>query len=331
MTTSSPSGSASETAGPTGPTGLILLDKPAGPTSHDCVARVRRLAGVKRVGHAGTLDPSATGLLVLGVGRATRLLTHLVGLDKAYQATIRLGAATTTDDADGQVTFEASAAQLPLEDVRKAMRAWRGRVWQVPSAVSAIKVDGQRAYARVRSGREVILPARPVTIERFDLLEWRPLDPFADLDVLVCCSSGAYVRALARDLGAELGVGGHLTALRRLRVGPFEVEQARTLESLADDFRLWPMAWAARQLWPVRQIGAEEARRLGHGQCLPAAGQPAAEPPVESESGGFTAAGRPDGRFRGAGGVGGIGGGSVAAGGPGAGGLVAAIGPDGQL
>jgi tRNA pseudouridine55 synthase len=232
------------------------------------VARIRRLAGAKRVGHAGTLDPAATGLLVVGVGRATKLLTHLVGLDKAYTATIRLGAATTTDDAEGRVTVEAPAAGLALASVETAMSVWRGRVAQVPSAVSAIKVNGQRAYARVRDGQSVELAAREVEISRFDLLASRVEGDFLDLDVLVECSSGTYVRALARDLGSALGVGGHLSALRRLRVGPFDVADATTLESLASDFALRPGAWAARRLWPVWNPTEAQARGIAQGQCL---------------------------------------------------------------
>ncbi|MDR2373487.1 MAG: tRNA pseudouridine(55) synthase TruB [Bifidobacteriaceae bacterium] len=271
------------------PSGLVLVDKPADWTSHDCVAKVRRLAATKKVGHAGTLDPAATGLLVMGVGRATRLLTHLVGLDKVYTATIRLGAATTTDDAVGEVTFAAPAAALETAAVRAAMAPWRGRVSQVPSSVSAVKVGGRRAYARVRAGEDVVLAAREVEIARFDLLAARPAEPFLDLDVLVECSSGTYVRALARDLGAGLGVGGHLTALRRLGVGPFRVESAKTLDELAADFALIPLGAVARRLWPARDLTADESRRLAQGQSLPGG---AATAPIEAGSAGAaTAAG----------------------------------------
>ncbi|MDR2567331.1 MAG: tRNA pseudouridine(55) synthase TruB [Bifidobacteriaceae bacterium] len=306
--------------------GLILLDKPAGWTSHDCVARIRRLAGTKKVGHAGTLDPAATGLLVVGVGRATRLLTYLVGLDKAYQATIRLGAATTTDDAEGQVTFGAPAASLPLEQVLAAMVPWRGRVRQVPSAVSAVKVDGRRSYARVRAGESVDLAAREVVITRFELLEVRAEGDFLDADVVVECSSGTYVRALARDLGASLGVGGHLTELRRLRVGPFEVEEAPALEELAADFAVRSPAWAARRLWPEWRLTAEEARRLAQGQRLALASSPPNGLPKLADSGGGA-----DGIGRGEpGGPSGEAEGREPAGG-GSGPLVAGIGPDGGL
>src|ERR687894_100191 len=197
--------------------GLVVVDKPAGFTSHDVVARLRRILGTRKIGHAGTLDPMATGVLVCGVGRGTKLLGHLALDGKAYTATIRLGATTTTDEAE--VTDAAVAAGLA---------ALTGPILQVPSAVSAIKVDGRRAYARVRAGEQVVLPARPVTVSAFTLLARRG----ADLDVAVECSSGTYVRALARDLGAALGVGGHLTALRRTRVGPFRLAHARTLPGL---------------------------------------------------------------------------------------------------
>lgn len=214
--------------------GLILVDKPGGWTSHDVVARVRRLAGTRKVGHAGTLDPMATGLLILGLNSSTRLLTYIVGADKEYLATIRLGATTTTDDAEGDVVTEAdppAVAAVSDEDIARGIRALTGEIEQVPSAVSAIKVDGKRAYARVRAGEEVVLQARAVTIAEFELLAARrlpdPATPVAiELDVRVVCSSGTYIRSLARDLGADLGVGGHLTALRRTRVGPFEVREA---------------------------------------------------------------------------------------------------------
>jgi tRNA pseudouridine55 synthase len=273
-----------------------LVDKPSGPTSHDCVAQARRLAATKKVGHAGTLDPMATGLLVLGLGRATRLLTYLVGLDKAYSATIRLGAATTTDDADGQVTFSSPAAMLPVRDVEAAMRTWRGRVEQVPSAVSAVKVGGRRAYARVRAGEAVALPPRLVQINRFDLTGTRVEGEFLDLNVLVECSSGTYVRALARDLGAGLGVGGHLTALRRLSVGPFSVNQAQPLPSPPADLAILPMAEAAGRLWPVRPLSADEARRLSHGQPI-APPAPAAGGRGPGNGIGPVAAIRPDGEL----------------------------------
>lgn len=222
------------------PDGLVIVDKPAGWTSHDVVARVRRLAGTRRVGHAGTLDPMATGVLVVGVDRATRLLTYLVGADKEYAATMRLGVTTTTDDAEGEVGAVADAAAVAgvtQEALAQAVEALTGRIEQVPSSVSAIKVDGKRAYARVRAGEDVALPPRPVTVHRFDVTGTRRAEqdgaPVLDVDVVVTCSSGTYVRALARDVGARLGVGGHLTALRRTRVGAYGLDVARPLEDLA--------------------------------------------------------------------------------------------------
>jgi tRNA pseudouridine55 synthase len=255
--------------------GLVVVDKPPGLTSHDVVARMRRLARTRRVGHAGTLDPMATGVLVLGVGAATRLLHHLVLADKAYTATIRLGQATVTDDAEGEITARRSAAAVTDEAVRAAMVPLTGAIRQVPSSVSAIKVDGQRAYKRVREGEAVALAARPVTVSRFAALAVRRPDPdLVDVDVAVECSSGTYVRALARDLGAALGVGGHLTALRRTRVGPFTLAQARTLDELAElaDPVTLPLPDAVRLAMPVRDIDAAEARELSFGRALAARG-----------------------------------------------------------
>jgi tRNA pseudouridine55 synthase len=254
--------------------GLVVVDKPQGLTSHDVVARMRRIARTRRVGHAGTLDPMATGVLVLGVERATRLLNHLVLADKAYTATIRLGQATTTDDADGEVVRNASAADLDEQAVRAAMAPLTGDITQVPSAVSAIKVEGRRAYDRVRAGERVELSARAVSVQRFAAVAFRPRPPLLDLDVEVECSSGTYVRALARDLGAALGVGGHLTALRRTRVGPFTLEQARTLDELAarDDPVTLPLAAAVRAALPVREIDDAQARSLSFGRSVEAVG-----------------------------------------------------------
>ncbi|MCU1657549.1 MAG: tRNA pseudouridine synthase [Pseudonocardiales bacterium] len=255
--------------------GLVIVDKPAGWTSHDVVGRMRRLAQTRRVGHAGTLDPMATGVLVLGVDKATRLLHHLVLTDKAYTATIRLGQATVTDDAEGDVVATVSAAALDDAGVHAAMGPLTGNIQQVPSAVSAIKVDGVRAYRRVRDGAIVELPARPVTVARFEATAARrPTADLLDVDVEVECSSGTYVRALARDLGAALGVGGHLTALRRTRVGPFTLDQARTLDQLAqrDDPVTLPLVDAVRAAMPIRSIGADEARALSFGRSLSAVG-----------------------------------------------------------
>jgi tRNA pseudouridine55 synthase len=255
--------------------GLVIVDKPAGWTSHDVVARLRKLAATRRVGHAGTLDPMATGVLVVGVGTATRLLHHLVLTDKAYSATVRLGQATVTDDADGAVCSAASAAGVDEPAVRAAMAGLTGDIDQVPSAVSAIKVDGRRAYRRVREGEVVELPPRPVSVHRFEATRFhRPTAQLLDVDVQVECSSGTYVRALARDLGTALGVGGHLTALRRTRVGPFGLDCARTVDQLAElaDPVTLPLAAAVRTAFPVRDVDAAAARELSFGRALPGCG-----------------------------------------------------------
>jgi tRNA pseudouridine55 synthase len=250
--------------------GLVIVDKPGGWTSHDVVGRMRRLARTRKVGHAGTLDPMATGVLVVGVGKATRLLHHLVLADKAYTATVRLGQATTTDDAEGELLTSVDATAVADQTVRAAMRDYVGDIQQRPSSVSAIKVDGRRAYDLARSGEAVELAARPVTVRRFELTGSRREGTFVDLDVLVECSSGTYVRALARDLGEALGVGGHLTALRRTRVGPFTLDDASTLEHLAelDDPVTLPLAAAVRAAMPVREVDEAEARALSYGKSL---------------------------------------------------------------
>lgn len=257
--------------------GLVIVDKPQGWTSHDVVGRMRRLAGTRKVGHAGTLDPMATGVLVVGVNKATRLLTYIVGTSKTYEATIRLGVATVTDDAEGEVTHTISAHGVTDEAIEAGIAPLRGPIEQVPSSVSAIKVNGERAYARVRSGEDVKLAARPVTIHGFKVLEIRrgthETDDgvaWVDVDVTVSCSSGTYIRALARDLGNGLGVGGHLTALRRSSVGPYTLDQARTVEELAEDLRILDIADAARALMPVRELTADEAIELSFGRRIPA-------------------------------------------------------------
>ncbi len=256
---------------------MLVVDKPAGWTSHDVVARLRRLAATRKVGHAGTLDPMATGVLVVGVGKATRLLAYLSGADKAYAATIRLGASTVTDDAEGDVLAVTDASGITREAVEAGARALSGDILQVPATVSAIKVAGERAYARVRAGETVELAARPVTVSRFEVLATRSAElggtAVLDVDVEVVCSSGTYVRALARDLGAGLGVGGHLTALRRTRVGGFALDVARTLEQLADEpddrpLPVLPLADAARATFPVRALSDDEAAALGYGKAI---------------------------------------------------------------
>ena len=258
--------------------GILLVDKPAGITSHDVVSRVRRALGTRKVGHAGTLDPMATGLLVIGVEGATRLLTYIVGAAKTYLATIRLGSTTATDDADGEIIDTADRGTLEAvtsDRIAAGIGALTGSISQVPSAVSAIKVDGRRAYDRVRAGEDVQLAAREVVVSRFDLLAERPDAGARDLDVIVDCSSGTYIRALARDLGAGLGVGGHLTALRRTRVGDFDVRAAVGIENISEAALLSP-ADAAIRVLPRIDVTADEARDLRHGKRL--AGRAAAVP-----------------------------------------------------
>jgi tRNA pseudouridine55 synthase len=264
---------------PSGPaTGMVVVDKPAGWTSHDVVARMRRLAGTRRVGHAGTLDPMATGVLILGIGRATRLLGHLSGADKEYAATVRLGETTVTDDAEGEVTARADASNVAEEDLATAVKALPGGFEQVPSSVSAVKVDGRRSYARVRSGEEVTLAARPVHVAAFDVQQVRRTGEVVDVDVHVVCSSGTYVRALARDLGAALGVGGHLTRLRRTRVGAFDLAQARTLEALEADLHVVPLDEVARAQFPAFTASPEQAEHVRHGRALPSTDLGSADP-----------------------------------------------------
>ncbi len=251
--------------------GLVVVDKPGGMTSHDVVARVRRLARTRRVGHGGTLDPMATGVLIVGVQRATRLLTYLIGSDKSYLATIRLGQSTVTDDAEGEVVASTSAAGVTDVAVRAALRSFVGEVDQVPSTVSAIKVGGVRSYARVRKGEEVVLPSRRVTISKLAITAVRrPTtvdEDVLDVDIDVTCSSGTYIRAIARDTGDALGVGGHLTALRRTAVGAFTLAEAATLEELAErpEPVTIPLAAAAQRCFARRDADEGEARVLSHG------------------------------------------------------------------
>jgi tRNA pseudouridine55 synthase len=288
------------------PSGLIVVDKPGGLTSHDVVARIRRLAGTRRVGHAGTLDPMATGVLVVGVEKATRLLGHLTLTDKEYQATIRLGQATDTGDAEGTVTTGRPAGHLSLAQVQAAAAALTGGIQQVPPAVSAIKVAGRRAYQLTREGAPPVLKPRPVTVWSFTVQAVQPAlagssgaglpgaglpgtslagaglpgtglpapapGDLLDVAVEVRCSSGTYIRALARDMGEALGVGGHLTRLRRTRVGPYDLSAAHTLDELADQLSVLPLAQAAAAAFPARELTADEARSLSHGGRLPGAG-----------------------------------------------------------
>lgn len=264
------------------PSGLLVVDKDRGMTSHDVVSRVRRLAHTRKVGHAGTLDPMATGVLVLGINRATRLLTWVTGHAKAYEATMRLGVSTNTDDAEGEVLDDPGCADLDDDRLEAALAPLRGDIEQVPSTVSAIKIDGRRAYALAREGVEVDIPARPVHVERLDVLgipreeviarDGRPLT-VTDVDIRVECSSGTYVRALARDVGRTLGVGGHLTALRRTEVGSFTLSDASTLAELAAldeegrDLPLIDLGVAARAMFPDLPLDEAEAGRFAHGQA----------------------------------------------------------------
>lgn len=253
--------------------GLVVVDKPGGMTSHDIVGRCRRLFGTRKVGHAGTLDPMATGVLIVGIERATKILGLLTATDKSYTATIRLGQTTSTEDAEGELLQSVPAASVTDEQIEAAIAPLRGQISQVPSAVSAIKVDGKRAYQMVREGQAVELAARPVRIDRFDVLEVRRAGDLVDVDVAVDCSSGTYIRALARDVGAALGVGGHLTALRRTRVGGFGLDQARTLEQLAEHAELsWSLDEACLQAFPRRDLSDAEVVDAGHGRALAPAG-----------------------------------------------------------
>ncbi|WP_458106951.1 tRNA pseudouridine(55) synthase TruB [Arthrobacter sp. R3-55] len=277
--------------------GLVIVDKPQGWTSHDVVGRMRRLAGTRKVGHAGTLDPMATGVLVLGINKATRLLTYIVGTSKTYTATIRLGETTITDDAEGEVTETRSASEVTDDAIAAGVAELTGPIQQVPSSVSAIKVNGERSYARVRSGEEVKLAARPVTIHRFDVHSIQRVDGgrVVDVDVTVECSSGTYIRALARDLGNGLGVGGHLTSLRRTQVGPYTLDQARTLEELAEELNILEISQAARALMPNRELSAEEATEISFGRRI-AAG-PGAGTPEAATAGNPAAAFAPSGEL----------------------------------
>jgi tRNA pseudouridine55 synthase len=273
--------------------GILLVDKPGGLTSHDVVARARRVLSVRRVGHAGTLDPMATGLLLLGVGSATRLLGHLAGHDKTYEATVRLGQATVTDDREGEVVATTPAGHLSDDDVRAALAGQTGPLLQVPSSVSAVKVAGRRSYDRVRAGEEVELAPRAVTVHALEVHRIaRPGPDLVDVEVTVRCSAGTYVRAIARDAGAALGVGGHLTALRRTASGPFGVRDAAPVEQAAAALAagggtgVLAVTDAATAVFPRRDLSDAETTALGHGQRVPATGVP-----------GLAAAVAPDGRL----------------------------------
>ncbi|MEH0418095.1 tRNA pseudouridine(55) synthase TruB [Streptomyces sp. B21-083] len=255
------------------PDGLVIVDKPSGFTSHDVVAKMRGIARTRRVGHAGTLDPMATGVLVLGVERATKLLGHLALTEKEYVGTVRLGQNTLTDDAEGEIISSTDASAVTREAVDAGVAKLTGRIMQVPSKVSAIKIDGVRSYKRAREGEEFEIPARPVTVSSFAVYDVREAvaadgTPVVDLVVSVVCSSGTYIRALARDLGADLGVGGHLTALRRTRVGPYKLDAARTLDQLQQELTVMPIAEAATAAFPRWDVDERRARLLTNGVRL---------------------------------------------------------------
>jgi tRNA pseudouridine55 synthase len=246
--------------------GIALIDKQQGFTSHDVVAKLRKLLGTKKIGHAGTLDPMATGLLLMGVGAGTKLMQFLSGLDKTYLATIRLGASSSTDDAQGELEELRDASQVSREQLETEILKLTGNIEQVPSSVSAIKVDGKRAYDLVRAGEEVVLKSRRVTVSRFEIVgEPLVVDKYLDINVEVDCSSGTYIRALARDLGEALGVGGHLTALRRTRIGSFEVSNAR---EIAQEPTLVTNLEVLKTLMPEVAISQQQEVDLRHGKRL---------------------------------------------------------------
>ena len=278
----------------TPPDGLVIVDQPAGFTSHDVVAKMRGIARTRRVGHAGTLDPMATGVLVLGIEKATKLLGHLALTEKEYLGTVRLGQNTLTDDAEGEITSSTDASGIARDAIDAGIAKLTGRIMQVPSKVSAIKIDGVRSYKRARDGEDFEIPARPVTISSFTVYDVRDAvaedgTPVLDLIVSVVCSSGTYIRALARDLGADLGVGGHLTVLRRTRVGPYKLDSARTLDQLQEELTVMPIAEAAAAAFPRWDVDERRARLLLNGVRL--------EMPDEYTGTGAVAVFDPEGRF----------------------------------
>jgi tRNA pseudouridine55 synthase len=293
MTTNPEAGSSSPISG------LAIIDKPAGWTSHQVVGRVRRLAGTRKVGHAGTLDPMATGVLIVGVEKATRLLGYLALSEKTYEATIRLGITTLTDDVEGEIVKAEGAADLGKAEIEAAMADLRGDIFQVPAAVSAIKISGVRSYRRVRAGQSVELSPRPVTIRRFDVLAQQKVDvdrfSCIDLTVVVECSSGTYVRALARDLGAALGIGGHLTTLRRTRVGTFTLDEAQTLEEAERQLKIIPLDRVARSSFATVAVTEAQASYIRNGRRLVGVILPASTTAVLDAAGHFLALYRQEG------------------------------------
>lgn len=250
--------------------GIVLVDKPAGPTSHDVVAKMRKLFNTRKVGHAGTLDPMATGMLVIGIGRATRLLGYFTAHDKEYLGTIRLGITTTTDDAQGELVSQISALQVTEPEILEVVRDFRGPIMQQPSAVSAIKIDGERAYTRVRNGEEINIPARSVMINDLEIVSIKSLPELGviDIKVRVVCSAGTYIRALARDIGARLEVGGHLTELRRTRSGVFS--SMVSLEALQENPQIMDLATAIRTGFQHIVLSEEQASKAVNGARLSA-------------------------------------------------------------
>jgi tRNA pseudouridine55 synthase len=250
--------------------GIVLVDKPAGPTSHDVVAKMRKLFNTRKVGHAGTLDPMATGMLVIGIGRATRLLGYFTAHDKEYLGTIRLGISTTTDDAQGELVKETSALHITESQILETIRDFRGPIMQQPSAVSAIKIDGKRAYARVRDGEDISIPSRSVLIHDLEIVEIKQLPDLSvtDVKVRVVCSAGTYIRALARDIGERLQVGGHLTELRRTRSGVFD--SMTSLENLQANPKIMDLATAMKLGFQHIVLTEEQASKAVNGVRLSA-------------------------------------------------------------
>ncbi len=249
--------------------GFLVVDKAPSMTSHDVVAVARKALGTRKVGHAGTLDPMATGVLVLGFGNGTRLLQYITDGDKSYTATIVLGASTITDDREGEVISEVSAAHISDEEIKSGLAKMVGEIQQRPSSVSAVKVDGERAYDRVRAGEVFELAARTITISSLNVLEIRRPGSRIEIDIDVTCSAGTFIRAIARDLGSDLQVGGHLSVLRRTRVAGFPISQASSFEELkAQTFTPLALSDVARATFQVRELALDEVSELSFGRAL---------------------------------------------------------------